>query len=148
MIHHEHPAAKAQRRRDAGRLLLAGIAALGAALAATGTAQAASQTPNPACQVTYTVSEQFPSHFEASITVKNAGTTAFNSWRLTWTFADGQVITNLFGASYAQAGASVTATSLPWDSVIQPGSTVTSVGFYATWNNVTNSIPRVTCQTS
>jgi len=148
MIHHKHLAAKAQRRRDAGRLLLAGIAALGVALAATGTAQAASQTSNPACQVTYTVSEQFLNHFEASIAVKNSGTTAFNSWRLTWTFADGQVITNLFGAHYAQVGASVTATSLPWDSVIPPGSTVTSVGFYATWNNVTNSIPRVTCETS
>jgi cellulase/cellobiase CelA1 len=148
MIHHEHLATKAPRRRDVGRLLLAGIAALGAALAATGTAQAASPAPNPACQVTYTVLVQFFGHFEASIAVKNTGTTAFNSWRLTWTFADGQVITNLFGASYAQAGASVTATSLPWDSVIQPGSTVTSVGFYATWNNVTNSIPQVTCQTS
>lgn len=146
MIHHKHLATKAQRRRDVGRL--AGIAALGVVLAATGTAQAASQTSSPACQVTYTVSEQFLNHFEASIAVKNTGTTAFNSWRLTWTFADGQVITNLFGANYAQVGASVTATSLPWDSVIPPGSTVTSVGFYATWNNVTNSIPRVTCETS
>lgn len=148
MIHHEHPATKAQRRRDAGRLLLAGIAALGVALAATGTVQAASQTSNPACQVTYTVPEQFLNHFEASIAVKNTGTTAFNSWRLTWTFADGQVIANQFGANYAQVGASVTATSLPWDSVIQPGSTVTNVGFYASWNNVTNSIPQVTCETS
>jgi endoglucanase len=91
---------------------------------------------------------QFFTHFEASIAVKNTGTAAVNSWRLTWTFADGQVITNLSGANYAQVGASVTATSLPWDSVIQPGSMVTSVGFYATWNNVTNSIPRVTCATS
>jgi endoglucanase len=148
MIHHKHLAASPQRRRDAGRLLLAGIAALGVALAATGTAQAASQAPNPACQVTYTIAVQFPGHFQASIAVKNTGTTAYNSWRLAWTFADGQVITNLSGASYAQVGASVTATSLPWDSVIPPGSTVTSVGFYATWNNATNSIPQVTCQTS
>jgi cellulase/cellobiase CelA1 len=148
MIHHEHLAAKAHRRRHAGRLLLAGIAALGVALAAAGTAQAAPQTPNPACQVTYTVPEQFLNHFQASIAVKNTGTTAFNSWRLTWTFADGQVITNLFSANYVQAGASVTATSLPWDSVIPPGFQVTSIGFYATWNNVTNSIPRVTCATS
>jgi hypothetical protein len=65
-----------------------------------------------------------------------------------WTFADGQVVTNLFGADYAQAGADVTATSLPWDSVIKPGSSLTNLGFYANWNNVTNSIPRVACETS
>jgi hypothetical protein len=51
-------------------------------------------------------------------------------------------------ANYAQVGADVTATSLPWDSVIRPGSTVSSIGFYATWNNVTNSIPQVACETS
>jgi endoglucanase len=148
MIHHKHPAARAQRRRDAGRLLLAGIAALGVALGATGTARAASQAPSPACQVTYIVAVVFPGHFEASIGVRNAGTTAFSSWRLAWTFADGQVITNLSGASYTQLGPSVTATSLPWDSVIPPGSTMSSISFYATWNNVTNSIPKVTCETS
>ena len=84
----------------------------------------------------------------AHFAVKNTGTTAFRSWRLAWTFADGQVITNLSGANYTQVGANVTATSLPWDSVIPPGSTMASIGFYATWNNVTNSIPQVTCETS
>ena len=148
MIPYEHPATNAQRWRGVGRLVLAGIAALGVALAATGTAQAASPAPNPACQVTYTVPEQFLNHFQASIAVKNTGTTAFHSWRLTWTFANGQVIVNQFGASYTQVGGSVTANSLPWDSVIQPGFTVSIVGFYASWNNVTNSIPQVTCETS
>src|SRR5215468_5584864 len=130
MNHHEHPTTKAQHGRGVARLLLAGTATLGLALAATGTAQAASQMSNPACQVTYTVPQQFLNHFEAMIAIKNTGTTTFNSWRLTWTFADGQVITNLFGANYAQVGASVTATSLPWDSVIKPGSSLTNVGFY------------------
>jgi cellulase/cellobiase CelA1 len=148
MNHHERPTTKSQHRRGVARLLLAGTAALGLALAATGTAQAASPTSNPACQVTYTVASQFADHFETLIAVRNTGSTTVNSWRLTWTFANGQVLTNVWGANYAQAGANVTATSLPWDSVIQPGSMVTTVGFYASWNNVTNSIPRVTCETS
>jgi hypothetical protein len=148
MNQYGHPTTKAPHRPGLARLLLAGTAALGLCLAATGTAQAASQLSNPACQVTYTVASQFADHFEASITVKNSGGTAINSWRLTWTFANGQAITVLWGANYTQVGANVTATSLPWDSVIQPGSSVTSVGFYASWNNVTNSIPRVACGTS
>jgi cellulase/cellobiase CelA1 len=148
MNQHGHPTTKARHRRGVARLLVAGTTALGLCLAAGGTAQAASQVPNPACQVTYTVATQFADHFEASIAVKNGGSTAINSWRLTWTFANGQAITVLWGANYTQVGATVTATSLPWDSVIQPGSSVTSVGFYASWNNVTNSIPRVTCETS
>jgi hypothetical protein len=130
------------------RLLLAGTAALGLALAASGTAHAASQVPNPACQVTYTVASQFANHFGAWVTVKNTGSTTINSWRLTWTFANGQVLENEWGANYAQVGADVAASSLPWDSVIPPGSTVSSIGFYASWNNVTNSIPRVACETS
>jgi cellulase/cellobiase CelA1 len=79
--------------------------------------------------------------------LRNIRTTAFNSWRLSWTFANGQVITTLFGANYTPAGANVTATSLPWNSVIQPGSDISNVGFYASWNNVTNSIPQMTCET-
>jgi hypothetical protein len=148
MIHHKHLAARAQRRRDAGRLLLAGIAALGVALAPTGTAQAASLAPNPACQVTYTVAFEFPAHFEGELVVKNTGTTTFNSWRLAWTFADGQVITSPFNAGFTQVGPNVTVTSLNWNSVIPPGSAFMYAGFYATWNNVTNSIPRVTCETT
>ena len=130
------------------RLLVAGVAALGLSLAAGGTAHAASPLVNPACQVTYTVASQFANHFGAWITVKNTGGTTINSWRLTWTFADGQVLENEWGANYAQVGANVAATSLNWDSVIRPGSTVSSIGFYASWNNVTNSIPQVACVTS
>ncbi len=64
------------------------------------------------------------------------------------TYTVGQVLENEWGANYAQVGADVAASSLPWDSVIPPGSTVSSIGFYASWNNVTNSIPRVACETS
>jgi hypothetical protein len=131
-----------------GLALVTGAAALALALATAASAQAAVPTPNPACQVTYTVPTQFMNHFQGAITVKNTGTTAFNSWRLTWTFANGQVIGPFFGGSHTQIGASVTVNSVPWNSVVQPGVTMSFIGFYAQWNNITNSIPPVTCLTT
>ena len=134
--------------RPARRALLTGAAALTLALATPATAGAATPTTDPACTVTYTIKSQFPSHFFVSISINNTGPTAINSWRLTWTFTDGQRVTNMFGARAAQTGPDVSADSLPWDSTIQPGAILPNVGFYGTWNNATNSIPTVSCQTT
>ena len=62
--------------------------------------------------MTYTVPTQFPNGFQGAITIKNNGTTATNSWRLVWTFADGQVIQNGFNGLFAQVGPNVTVDSL------------------------------------
>lgn len=105
-------------------------------------------TPNPNCQVIYTIPTQFFSGFQGALTIKNNGTTATTSWRLMWTFADGQVIQNGFNGLFSQVGPNVTVDSLPWNAVIQPGSSFTAAGFMASWNNVTNSIPYVTCLTN
>jgi len=105
-------------------------------------------TPNPNCQVTYAIPNRFPNGFEGALTIKNNGTTATNSWRLMWTFADGQVIQNGFNGVFTQVGPNVTVDSLAWNAVIQPGVTLAVPGFLASWNNVTNSIPNVTCLTS
>jgi len=105
-------------------------------------------TPNPNCQVTYAIPNRFPNGFEGALTIKNNGATATNSWRLMWTFADGQVIQNGFNGVFTQVGPNVTVDSLAWNAVIQPGVTLAVPGFLASWNNVTNSIPNVTCLTS
>jgi hypothetical protein len=65
-----------------------------------------------------------------------------------WTFADGQVITNGFNGLFNQVGPNVTVDSLAWNAVLPPGGSFSGPGFLATWNNVTNSIPYVTCLTS
>jgi pectate lyase len=108
----------------------------------------ASPTPNPACQVTYTITPLNSSIFQALITIRNAGTTATNSWRLVWTFADGQIIQSPFNGQFTQVGPNVTVNSLAWNAVIAPGGSFSGLGFYGAWNGVTNSIPQITCLTT
>ncbi|MGA3373188.1 MAG: cellulose binding domain-containing protein, partial [Terracidiphilus sp.] len=49
-----------------------------------------------ACNVVYTISPQNSSAFGAAITIQNTGTTAWTSWSLTWTFANGQTVSQLW----------------------------------------------------
>jgi pectate lyase len=104
--------------------------------------------PGSTCEATYTIPVQFFNGFQAAITVKNTGSVATNSWRLVWTFADGQVIQNPFNGAFTQVGPNVTVDSLVWNAVLPPGGSFTGLGFMGTWNNVTNSIPQITCQTT
>jgi hypothetical protein len=108
----------------------------------------ASSPSTSSCEAIYTVPVQFFGGFQGAITIRNTGTTATNSWRLLWTFADGQVIQNLFNGAHTQVGADVTVDSLPWNAVIPAGGSFTGLGFLATWNNVTNTAPQITCLTT
>src|SRR5262249_5991823 len=68
-------------------------------------------SPAPAatsCQVTYRITSQWNIGFTADVTVRNSGPT-LNGWALTWSFPDGQVITNAWNTSATQSGASVRA---------------------------------------
>ena len=94
-----------------------------------------------ACHVVYTISSQWASGFGAAISLKNSGTTAWSSWTLTWSFADGQTISQLWNGSESQTGASVTVQNLSYNGSIAAGSTYTGMGFNGTWNNSTNSVP-------
>ena len=49
-------------------------------------------TTNSACQVVYTISPHGSSAFGAALTIIDTGTTAWTSWTLTWTFANGQTV--------------------------------------------------------
>jgi cellulase/cellobiase CelA1 len=60
-----------------------------------------------------------------------------------WTFANGQVITQLWGGRLTQSGSSVTVTNETWNNVLAPNAT-TTFGFLANWN-ATNAVPTVTC---
>lgn len=94
-----------------------------------------------ACSVSYAVTNQWPGGFQAGITIKNTGTTAFSSWTLSWSFANGQTITQLWNGAETQSGANVTVSNLSYDGSIPAGGSVTGVGFTGTWNNAANSIP-------
>ncbi len=100
-----------------------------------------SSTPTGGCKVTYTISPQSASAFGAALTITNTGSTAWTSWTLTWTFANGQTIASLWNGIESQSGANVTITNESYNGSIAAGSSYSSVGFNGTWNGVTNAVP-------
>jgi hypothetical protein len=94
-----------------------------------------------ACHVVYQITNRWPGGFGASIAINNTGTTALNNWTLTWTFANGQTVTQLWNGNVTQSGASVKVTNMSYNGSIPAGGSYTGVGFNGTWNNTTNAIP-------
>ena len=125
-----------RRRAMVAIATCAGLVTAGGALAAmSGQAQAATA----GCSVSYSVSSQWPSGFGAAVTVTNLGS-AVSSWSLTWSFGAGQVITQLWNGTYTQSGAQVAVVNAAYDGAIATGGTA-SIGFNASWNNVSNPVP-------
>jgi uncharacterized membrane protein len=93
------------------------------------------------CTIDYTISSQWGGGFGAAITINNNGTTALTSWTLTWTFANGQTVTDLWNGSETQSGANVTVTNLSYNGSIPAGGSYNGMGFNGSWNNTTNAIP-------
>jgi len=94
-----------------------------------------------ACNVVYTISPQNSSAFGAAITIQNTGTTTFSSWTLTWTFANGQTVAQLWNGNVTQSGANVSVTNASYNGSIPAGGSLTGIGFNGTWNGVTNAVP-------
>src|SRR5258707_5144389 len=91
------------------------------------------------CQVSYTIPSQWSGGFGASIVITNQGTTTLNSWSLAFSFANGQMITQVWNGSYTQSGSAVTVTNLSYNGTLAPGATV-NPGFNASWSG-TNTSP-------
>jgi hypothetical protein len=115
--------------RSMGIILAAAIV-----LASTGAAQ-------PACAIDYVISPRSSSTFAAAINIKNTGTTAWTSWMLTWAFANGQIVSELWNGVETQSGANVTVKNESYNGSIPAGSRYTGLGFIGTWNGVTNAVP-------
>jgi endo-1,4-beta-xylanase len=96
---------------------------------------------SPKCTVDYTISSQWGGGFGAAIAIVNNGSTAITNWTLTWTFANGQTVTQLWNGIESQSGANVTVTNEPYNGSIPAGGTLNGIGFNGSWNNVTNAIP-------
>jgi hypothetical protein len=93
------------------------------------------------CNVVYTISPQNTSAFGAAITIQNTGTTVLSSWTLTWSFANGQTVAQLWNGIETQSGANVTVKNEPYNGSIPVGGSVTGIGFNGTWNGATNAVP-------
>ena len=81
----------------------------------------------------YQITGQWTGGFQGDVTIRNTGTAQIDGWRLAWTFANGQRITQAWGAGATQSGTEVTATNVAWNATIPPGGTAT-LGFLADWN--------------
>ncbi|MEH1092484.1 cellulose binding domain-containing protein [Micromonospora sp. CPCC 205739] len=99
--------------------------------------------PSSGCAATYRVTGSWQGGFQGEVVVRNSGTASIAGWTLGWTFADGQRITQLWGGSYTQTGASVSVRDAGWNGALGAGAT-TSVGFLGSVSGG-NGVPAVTC---
>ena len=99
--------------------------------------------PPGACTATYRVVSQWGDGFQGEVTVRNAGTTTRSAWTATFTFGNGQQLTQSWNATVAQAAATVSAQNLSWNGTLAPGGTAT-FGFLARWSGA-NTPPTVSC---
>ncbi len=83
------------------------------------------------CHITYAITNQWSTGFQAAITIANTGTTALSNWSLSWTFPGNQQITNLWNGAFAQTGASITINNLNYNGSIPAGGSYNAMGFTA-----------------
>ncbi|WP_420119121.1 arabinofuranosidase catalytic domain-containing protein [Micromonospora sp.] len=117
------------RRRPA--LVAATATALLLVTAAATQTSASASAAAAGCQVNYTVSSSWQGGFGANVTITNLGDPV-DGWRLTWSYAAGQTITQLWNGSFTQAGAQVTVTNASYNGAIPTNGTA-SFGFNGSW---------------
>jgi endoglucanase len=116
----------------------------GAALAAAGVAAAAGTAAGPAaaatstCTVAYSVTNSWPSGFQAGITITNNGA-AITSWTLAFTFPNDQQVSDGWNGTFTQAGQNLTVTSESYNGALATGAS-TTIGFTGTVG-ATNDLP-------
>jgi mannan endo-1,4-beta-mannosidase len=99
-------------------------------------------TPTGACSATYAITGQWPGGFQGEVKV-TAGSAAIKNWAVTWTYANGQTVTNAWGATVTSSGTTVTARNASWNGALGTGASAT-FGFLGAWTG-TNSVPTLTC---
>ncbi|KUH35861.1 xyloglucanase [Streptomyces kanasensis] len=95
------------------------------------------------CEAAYRVTNQWQGGFQADVTVRNTGTTAWNGWRAAWAFPDGQRVTQGWNAALTQSGAEVTAAPVGWNTRVEPGAAV-AFGFTGSWSGANRPPPVLT----
>lgn len=92
-----------------------------------------SQGPPPpvgSCRVGYTVSP-WNTGLTAAITITNTGTSQVNGWTLGFTLPGGQAIVSSWNATYTPDTGQVTARNVSHNAAINPGATISGIGFQA-----------------
>lgn len=120
------------------RLRLIVAATTVAAVSVAGAVTAVTAQAAVGCRVTYTVTNQWQGGFGANVVIDNVGDPV-TSWRLTWTFAAGQTISQLWNGTASQSGSQVTVTNASYNGSIPTGGSA-NFGFNGTWTG-TNPAP-------
>jgi lysophospholipase L1-like esterase len=100
-------------------------------------------TPPGGCTAAYRIVSQWQGGFQAEVTVRNGGASVTRSWTTRFTFANGQQITQMWGGTPSQSGASVTVTNASYNGAI-PVNGTTTFGFLGSWTGA-NAAPTPTC---
>ncbi|GAB3979211.1 cellulase family glycosylhydrolase [Plantactinospora veratri] len=98
-----------------------------------------------ACTATYAVTGQWSGGFQSEVRV-TAGSRAVNGWTVTWTFTNGQRVSQAWNATVTSSGSSVTARNVSYNGSLAAGAS-TTFGFLGSWNG-TNSAPTLSCAAS
>ncbi|MFD5478672.1 cellulose binding domain-containing protein [Streptomyces hawaiiensis] len=88
------------------------------------------ESAEPVCRVEYDLVNQWPDGFQATVTVTS--TESLDSWRVAWSFRDGQRVGQMWDASVAQHGSRVTATAADYNKSVPAGGDL-AFGFLASW---------------
>ncbi|MFG2100822.1 lytic polysaccharide monooxygenase [Micromonospora echinaurantiaca] len=102
-------------------------------------------TPPPTgdCMAVYKVVNSWQGGFQGEVMIMNHTNATWSGWTATWTWPSGQSISQIWNASHASSGTSVTASNVSWNGTIAPEGT-TTFGFLANTAG-TNTLPTVTC---
>jgi lysophospholipase L1-like esterase len=90
------------------------------------------------CRVSYKLTNQWQGGFGADVTITNLGN-AVSSWTLTWAFATGQTVTQVWNATVTQSGTAVAANNVSYNGAIATNGTV-NFGFNGAWTTA-NPVP-------
>ncbi|GAB2449388.1 cellulose binding domain-containing protein [Streptomyces incanus] len=82
------------------------------------------------CHATYDLGNQWPDGFQATVTVTTAA--PLDSWRVAFTFRDGQRVTQMWDAEASQESSRVTATAADYNKTVPAGGKL-AFGFLASW---------------
>ncbi|WP_420866387.1 cellulose binding domain-containing protein [Carbonactinospora thermoautotrophica] len=93
------------------------------------------------CTVTVKVDTSWQGGFQASVTIKNTGTTPIDDWYVSWTMPSGVTISQGWNGTFMQSGTTAMVHAPSWNSTLAPGATATA-GFLG--SNPSSSPPTPT----
>jgi mannan endo-1,4-beta-mannosidase len=97
------------------------------------------------CTAAYSIIGSWQGGFQGEVKV-TAGSAAIHGWKVTWTFANGQAITQVWNATVTSSGSAVTATNVSYNGALGAGAS-TTFGFLGSWTG-TNAVPTASCTAS